>query len=497
MKFKKHLFFLVLLSLTIAISLAQSQFDYWPIDREVLLKYSSGSLEFYDTVSIGSYEYFPNDPCHVAFNDIYGNLLLYGSQSILITLRGDTIHRLANPSKAHLGWNQGTLLLPIEEDDSEETKITKLLFIYTLVDSSPTTPYLSELFYRVIDLYYIDEEVLISISDAKKLMSYNSRRRLQGIRHANGDDWWLVSGGSSPTSHSEASDSFWVAHFRSDSIVESFIQRIGTLCVGSQLAVSQDGSQIAHAGSSVVELFDFNRCTGKLSNARIIEDSVYGHYGCAFSSDGSKLYVSTHIPKLLQYDLSTPDFAKTELLSGVGSGQSNFYEATQLQRGPDNKIYMGFRKFGFWPYPYGEDPSQYLMAVTNPNAAGADVVLDTFAVWLGGFYNRSYGLPNFVNHNLGSMEGSDCDSTGGGSTFVENPGEIRSDWQVQPTVSSGLYVFSGPINTNLAAYDVWGRLVWRDRYSGSGIDLSAIPPGLYLLHASSESQQQMFKIIRQ
>jgi hypothetical protein len=73
------------------------------------------------------------------------------------------------------------------------------------------------------------------------------------------------------------------------------------------MKVSPDGSQCALAikGINIVEIFDFDNATGKLSNP--ISLSFPGGslvYGIEFSSNGSLLYISSGgTKKIYQYNL--------------------------------------------------------------------------------------------------------------------------------------------------------------------------------------------------
>ena len=83
----------------------------------------------------------------------------------------------------------------------------------------------------------------------------------------------------------------------------------------AEMCFSPKGDKLLAVASNnsygFIDLFDFDRCTGTLSNwqplGKIVPSgSIYkpAYYGCAFSPDGSKTYVTSG-SKLLQFDLSS------------------------------------------------------------------------------------------------------------------------------------------------------------------------------------------------
>lgn len=144
------------------------------------------------------------------------------------------------------------------------------------------------------------------------------------------------------------------------------------------LKASADGNQIVAGCIGGLELYDFSKCNGKLSNARLIDTTTIQEIGYAvivppyslpthtqtmsflsacFSPDGTKLYATYNYSRnVFQYDLSLPNVAaiiasKTAVLNNppVLRGWPAciccaFIDTTtmgDLKRGPDGKIYIG------------------------------------------------------------------------------------------------------------------------------------------------------------
>lgn len=159
--------------------------------------------------------------------------------------------------------------------------------------------------------------------------------------------------------------------------------------------INAAGTKIALVNRSInsVELFDFDRYTGLLSNPIDLNPIFEKAYGIEFSPDDSKLYVGTDI-QLYQYDLSDPN--KAAILASESLITSTFRTIRALQRGPDNKIYVALRN------------SSFLGVINQPNLPG----VNSNYIELG--LNISpgtsiFGLPtpatilqNSLNFNIGS-----------------------------------------------------------------------------------------------
>ncbi|WP_118976152.1 gliding motility-associated C-terminal domain-containing protein [Taibaiella koreensis] len=148
-----------------------------------------------------------------------------------------------------------------------------------------------------------------------------------------------------------------------------------------------------------VELFDFDGTTGIVSNPVIdvfpagggfLSD---GAYGCSFSPDNSKFYVSVYSTpqnKIYQYDV--------EAGSGAAIIASRILVATSviplwaLQNGPDGKMYIAVG---------GRDA---LDVIEHPNAAGLACSYTQGAITLAAGTVSSLGLPCMVESFLSPIE---------------------------------------------------------------------------------------------
>jgi hypothetical protein len=172
--------------------------------------------------------------------------------------------------------------------------------------------------------------------------------------------------------------------------------------------------------NGVIELFNFDRCTGQLSNSIPVDFGVLAppepfYWGCEFSFDGSKLYVSTNSDTsyLFQYNLNAPNIsASKDTLFSISTIE---YALGALKRGPDGKIYLsGWYNDGFnAPYPYADSVynmyNMNLSVINQPDSLGSLCDFQPYSFNLGG--KRTYlGLPNNPDYDLPALAGSPCDT---------------------------------------------------------------------------------------
>lgn len=110
---------------------------------------------------------------------------------------------------------------------------------------------------------------------------------------------------------------------------------------GYQIKMSPNDSLLVNTSLKSAELHDFNRTTGVVSNNRVIAiDSQEANYGCEFSPDNSKLYLTSVLsPRgLTQFDLSLlPNMTAVNSSRTVINSVSRLAD---LRAAPDGKIYI-------------------------------------------------------------------------------------------------------------------------------------------------------------
>ena len=227
-----------------------------------------------------------------------------------------------------------------------------------------------------------------------------STEKITATKHSNGRDIWVIchEGGT--------------ANYRSYLVTPAGINptpvvtNIGTVHgtasdgVRGAMKVSSKGGKLVACigGPGRVEIFDFDRATGALSNAMLFNDSDFPlsspggstgtPYGVEFSPDETKLYFAQMGSNtMVQLDVSVWD--RDSIINSTVNMRTH-YSSLQacglLQMGPDKKIYVA------------QFNNRYLGVINDPNqtAVGNACGFDHQGVDLGSGYNAKYGLPVFI-----------------------------------------------------------------------------------------------------
>ena len=329
--------------------------------------------------------------------------------------------------------------------------------------------------------------------------------KMQAVKHANGRDWWLVILQSYVGDTSLCFKSFLITPFNiSTPIDQCNVPGASTPGYGGmgQMKFSQDGTRLVVTRGRYFDLYDFDRCTGELSNCITVQASEPEYallYGCEFSADGRKLYLTDHFSWtkkfLYQYCLDCPQ--------PIGDTKKVIYELNnmdyylgQLQIGPDHKIYMAHNG----PANVYSELNQNLSVVQHPEGDSASCNFDTLAISLENA-RSTLALPNLPNYNLGALEGSACDTL---ISVVSQP--VLPELQVFPNPASNYLTISATDETlllaNLNAITITtlsGVVVKTIRQPKSlTIYTGDLTAGFYLVTLTFQSgEAQNFKIIIQ
>lgn len=202
--------------------------------------------------------------------------------------------------------------------------------------------------------------------------------------HANGEDIWVVEhlhdGSTDQTFYK-----YKLTEFNTPGSAFDHEQDIGSFTADGSIKFSRDGSKMACATNYSLDVYNFDRESGDLSNPiHLLLGPGQFAYGIEFSPDNSKLYVQNNNSiwgGLYQFDLEAGDatainFSKTII--------TNIY-AWGLQLGPDGRIYRG-------------TVGEYLDVINNPNELYPDCDFIINGLFLG---NNGSCLPNSVLYSNG------------------------------------------------------------------------------------------------
>jgi hypothetical protein len=233
---------------------------------------------------------------------------------------------------------------------------------------------------------------------------------MQACRHANGRDWWIIKPGIYEDQYQVGLLDPTGFHFQ-PLIIDGVIHR-GQFETFSYF--SHDGLKYIHFTGKrykFVHEYDFDRCTGQLSNLRVhnLSENLPWGYGtqCTLSPNGSKIYFSRGNnpplePGTFQYDFESSSFIKITEFGG----------APMLA--PNGKtILIGSIIFGNNTY------QNTISEIENPNGLGTDcnIILHKYTT----VSTPKFVMPsNFANFRLGPIDGSSCDTLG-----INNPTVIK------------------------------------------------------------------------
>ena len=248
---------------------------------------------------------------------------------------------------------------------------------------------------------------------------------VQAVRHGNGRDWWII------TKHSDTStpqfNRYFVYLITPTGIAAPIIQDFNNATDGDLQKIIFNNKcnklmQINFIGFMCE--FDFDRCSGIISNPNMIYTEQSANYTRYFwegtySPNDSLFYVTANwnnsfqsdTSRLLQYNLYAPDIvASCDTL--IFDRNPNIYGAVRLA--PDSKIYLtSAYNWGGFVYPYPDSVyntyNMNLGVINDPDVDGIGCNFQPFSFYLGGA--RTYwGLPNNPNYELGPLIGSGCDT---------------------------------------------------------------------------------------
>ena len=298
-----------------------------------------------------------------------------------------------NPSRGYT-VPQGLMFLPVSKN--------AFFIFYLWLDYKENQGYH---YFRLYNMY-LKKELQTDHYAAYDVNSLVLADTLQGslgaVRHANGQDWWLVC----PKSNT---NTYFVFLIDSSGVKHQITQSLGASRsypydnTTGQCAFSPDGSKfIEYSIKSDLKIFDFDRCTGELSNPVHIPITDAADYifsaGAVVSPNSKYLYItsSNHI---YQFDLQADDIPATRQTVAVYDGVTMGFLALDFgnsELAPDGKIYIS-NFAGRTTYH----------RIDYPDSAGLACHVVQHAEWT---TYPVWTLPHHPNYLLGPLEGSGCDT---------------------------------------------------------------------------------------
>jgi hypothetical protein len=321
------------------------------------------------------------------------------------------------------------------------------------MDNFATSSYHAQnIYYSLIDPSGNNGQGLVMIKN--QLVAYDTFNvaALMVNRHANGRDWWIL------VKRNYLND-FFTFLLTPTGIELKQIQSMGGPIsqFGGQGAFSPDGKTLAGFNNGYqLRIYDFDRCTGLLSNMRYkyIVNLTAG--GLSFSPNSRFLYIS-YYEKLWQFDLQASDVLNTQTL--IATLDTTFHD-------PATGWYPS------WAYHYlAADGKIYvqnfsgvmLCVINNPDMPGQACNFVQNQIQGPTIYYAT--VPTYVNLNLMQVHGSVCDTLGVGNEKLIIKNEKL---KIAPNPSNGNINIEFPvqeISGMLYVYDVNGKQVYSEYVS--------------------------------
>ncbi len=508
---------LVLLGLGVTV-FGQGRDNIWMMGRYgALIPYNfyyKMDFSFGSPDTIVEYRKMPMWLTNASICDASGNLLFYTNGTWVANKLGDT---LLNSQGFNPGWatnyyfNQGSglpqsaIVLPFNDTSSLYYLVHESAEYFTVDSTTGQTDMQPlNLMYSVVDAGLDNGNGAFVPTFKNQIVISDTliNGRITACKHANGRDWWVIT-------HKYNSDIYYKFLFTPTGIMGPFIQQIGSFFppivntpqwaddfdIFGMACFSPDGSKYIQVGPSrIMELLDFDRCTGNFSNSQTIHIPINPGYnwalGCSFSPDSRFIYTNTYL-RAYQYDTyaSLVDSART--LVAVYDSFLDPFDTwfSQNQIGPDGKIYVSTFSTSF-----------SLHVIESPNTLGVSCNFNQHSYRLPSNNIANYTVPNFPNYRLGRLVGSLCDTLT--SAPYLNPPQ-RGGLKIISNPNNGNFIinYSLPQNTSgiLQIFDVMGKQVYKQMLPQWSImqrlTLTTLPEGMYVAKVASGEWSSVIKFI--
>jgi hypothetical protein len=343
------------------------------------------------------------------------------------------------------------------------------------------------------------------------------------VRQGDGTGWWMLLHAKDFNTY-DSTNTWQLWALENDTFTSPTYQLIGERYFRelpiTDLTFNPTGTKLVSASfSGILELYDFDRCTGLLANPIILsprgniqlnntDTSVtstdHGQYfGCAFSPSGRFLYANSR-DTVWQFDLEADNIPTSSTVLWYDTLNIDSLNLATMELGPDGRIYIGacdtfnrtLSQIG--PNYSFNPPNQYnswLAVVNYPDSVGAGCDFMRHGLYLGG-RGASGGLPRTYNTQLGVWVGSPCDPNVTG----ESPEKDQN---------AKLKVYPNPTNDKFnITWPVQGGYTWvlkslagstlssgTQQAGNATISTATLPVGMYFLEVHSAKEHKVEKVL--
>jgi hypothetical protein len=442
------------------------------------------SLEFFETSFLAT---------NMSYCDNEGDLIMYSNGLNIVDslhqeiINGDSLNagEVADDNPGGYTVPQGGFFLPFPENDK------KVILFHSRLKKEGAL-LVSELLYSIIRLDTLPVPMVIG---KNKLLLPTPIQSSTAVKHANGRDWWII-----------------VPEKWSKKYTILLIDPNGISIAEEYLATEQDTVNISNAGKvfspdgntyacfdnlTAVNIFNFDRCEGKLSGYRSIsfDEPLYPGGGLAISPNSRYLYFNSDI-HIFQIDLWSNDLESSldtvATYDGYQSPLASTFYFSQL--GPNGKIYLVCSNL-----------ETVLHVIHKPDLPGESCEVEQHGIQLPN--TNGLSIPHFPNYRLGALDGSPCDTLGvvsidrlptkDSTVFKIFPNPSSSDITVQVRSEE----FSSAGYGELQIFDSNGILVSHTMLNKRlfNVNVSHLPTGVYwcrFVAGACQSKYEKLVIVR-
>ncbi|MBK8847855.1 MAG: T9SS type A sorting domain-containing protein [Bacteroidetes bacterium] len=325
--------------------------------------------------------------------DSNGNMLFYTNGYYIADANNDTLLNGTGISPGQYAnmFPDGFLIpqaaLAIQKPGSDSL----YYLFHSTVDNPPDFTESHFLYYSVIDISTNNGLGEVISKNNIAITDIMNGGKIAATKHGNGRDWWIMV-------HRAYTNIFIKILVTPYGIDGPFYQTIGSVrdWDAGQAKFSPDGTRYAYyhyRNNTDLDVFDFDRCSGLLSNWRndTIEQIV-GNVGMEFSPNSQYVYVS-NIVNLYQYDCNPANLASGRILVATYDG---FYDSfppagtyfCQTQIAPDGKVYVATG-----------NSTRYYHIIAQPDSPGLACNVIQHGLMVPFYFNT---IPNHPNYFLGA-----------------------------------------------------------------------------------------------
>jgi len=394
-----------------------------------------------------------------------------------------------------ISYPQGVLMLPMPDHPN----ITYVIHEGSVIITEPSfMKGCSPLYQSTFDVSLNQGNGQLFNKNVELLTDTLNVGKLTATKHANGRDWWIIV--------PEFNSNIYQRLLLTPSGIEVLSpQEVGTTTFSSvgQAVFSPDGSK--YVSSSIVKLnenylniYDFDRCTGMLSNHQQLFHEDYDSAGGVAISPSSRFLYYSSFTEIIQFDLwldtpfNMPDtigIYDGYLEPIVLNGNDSFSIATPFfacQLAPNNKVYINC-----------PNTVRSLHVIHQPDLEGNACDFEQHAIQLPTL--NHYSIPNFPNFRLGALEGSSCD------TITSTEEILKIDYQLYPNPTQGLFTLAYKPQSSAELFqliDIDGRVVLEQGLKSfrelHDFSISQLPRGMYFWTVFSEGKSIIYgKVIKE